>query len=49
VKTISKEYITKTYESSNAVVRVYRPILTEDERERRMKRIQEATANLLKG
>ena len=40
------EPITITY--PNAVVRVYRPILDEEERARRMKRIHDAAAALLK-
>ena len=31
----------------NAVVKVYRPILTEEERERRMERIKEAAVRLI--
>ena len=34
-------------ESPNAVIRVYRPVLTDDERSRRMKRIYDAAAKLL--
>lgn len=43
------EYIhTKTIESSNAIVRVFRPVLTEEERAKRMKAIHNAAAALLK-
>ena len=36
------------YEYPNAIIRVYRPILTDDERARRMKEIQKAAEALLK-
>lgn len=36
------------FEYPNAVVRVFRPILTQEERERRMKIIHDAAADLLK-
>lgn len=39
----------KVFEYPGAVVKVYIPILTEEERSRRMERIKEAAANLLKG
>lgn len=43
------EYIhTKTIESSGAIVRVFSPVLTEEERTRRMKAIRDAAAALLK-
>lgn len=35
-------------ESPGAIIRVYRPILTEEERARRMKRLHDAAAELLK-
>lgn len=35
-------------ESPVAIIRVYRPILTEEERARRMKRLHDAAAELLK-
>lgn len=37
----------KTIEFSNMVARVFSPILTEEERNRRMKAIHKAAANLL--
>lgn len=37
-----------TYTYPNAVVRVFRPILTPEERERRMKQIAKSAAELLK-
>jgi len=36
-----------TFEFSNAIVRVYRPILDDAERERRMKMIRDAAEKLL--
>ena len=43
------EYIhTKTIESPGFTVRVFQPVLTEDERKRRMKAIHKAAANLIK-
>ena len=42
------EYNLKIFKCDNAVVRVYAPILTEEEHERRMKRIHDAAAELLK-
>lgn len=43
------EYIhTKTIESHGAIIRVFSPVLTEEERERRMKAIHNAAAALLK-
>ncbi len=38
----------KAFELPGAIVKVYIPILTEEERSRRMDRIKEAAANLLK-
>lgn len=35
-------------EMPGAIIRVYRPILTEEERARRMKRLHDAAAELLK-
>ena len=37
----------KTIEFPNAVVKVYSPILTEEERKRRMEQIAKSAANLL--
>lgn len=37
-----------TYETPTAIVRVYRPILTDEERARRMKQVHDAAAALLK-
>lgn len=42
-----EEYTMKVYEYPNATVRVYRPILTEEERARRMKLIENAAVDLL--
>ena len=39
----------KTINYENMVIRVYSPVLTEDERKRRYKQIHNAAANLLKG
>jgi hypothetical protein len=41
-------YPPKTKVYTNAIVRVYRPILTEEERARRMKAIHDAAVNVLK-
>ena len=42
-------YLEKTIELQNATIRIHRPVgLTEEERERRMKTIMDATANLMK-
>lgn len=38
----------RTVEFSNMVARIYRPELTEEEKNRRMQRIKNASANLLK-
>ena len=38
----------KVYEYPNAIIRVYRPILTEAERAKRMKEIHKAAEALLK-
>lgn len=38
----------KVFELPGMIAKVYTPILTEEERSRRMKRIYEAAANLLK-
>lgn len=46
--------VTDTYqepivlEFPNAIVRVFRPVLSEEERKRRMKRIHDAAAELIK-
>jgi ribosome recycling factor len=43
------EYIhTKTIKSSSATIRVFSPVLTEEERAKRMKAIHNAAAALLK-
>ena len=43
------EYIhTKTIKSKSATIRVFSPILTEEERAKRMKAIHDASAALLK-
>lgn len=39
----------KTVEFPNMVARIFRPILTEEEKTRRLKIIHKATAELLKG
>lgn len=39
----------QVFESPNAIVRVYRPELTEEERARRMKELRKAAEALLKG
>lgn len=39
----------KVFEFDNAVVRVHIPDLTEEERSRRMNRIKDAAANMMKG
>lgn len=45
-----QEYILKkTIESPGCVIRVYSPVLTEEERAKRMKRIHDAAEKLLKG
>lgn len=41
-------YLDRTIEFPNATFRVFRPVLTEDERARRMKKIHDAAADLLK-
>ena len=49
MKKAQDEYMEPTvYEYPNAIVRVYRPILTEAERARRMKEIRKAAEALLK-
>lgn len=43
------EYIhTKTIESPKAIIRVYRPVLDEKERARRMKAVHDAAAEVLR-
>ena len=43
------EYIhTKTIEMPGMIARIYSPVLTDEERKRRMKRIHDAAAELLK-
>ena len=44
---MQEEYEMKIMEFPNATVRVYRPILTEEERARRMKLIESAAIDLL--
>ena len=39
----------RTIELSNMVARIYRPVLTTEEKNRRMQNIKTATANLLLG
>ena len=39
----------KTIELPNTVVRIFRPVLTEEERNRRTEAIKTASANLIKG
>lgn len=39
----------RTIELPNTIVRIYRPILTEEEKNKRMQRIKNASANLIKG
>lgn len=39
----------KVFEFDNAVVRVHIPDLTDEERSRRMNRIKDAAANMMKG
>lgn len=41
-------YLDRTIEFPNATFKIYRPVLTEDERNKRMKRIHDAAASLLK-
>ena len=41
-------YEPETMYMSGAIIRVYRPILTEEERAKRMKAIHDAAANLLR-
>ena len=45
---MGQEYTVKTFEFPGMVARVFSPILTDEERERRMKAIHDAAANLLK-
>ncbi len=40
-------YLFAEYDSPNAHVKIYRPILTEEERARRMKRIHDAACRLV--
>lgn len=44
---VEEGYTVKVMEFPNATVRVYRPILTEDEKARRMKLIENAAIDLL--
>ena len=41
------EYTMTEFRTKNAIVRMYRPILTEEERARRMKAIEKAAVNLV--
>ena len=41
-------YFEKTIKYDNATVNIYRPIIREEEHERRMKKIHDAAADLLK-
>ena len=41
-------YFDRTIKFDNAIVRVYRPILTDEEHERRMKKIHDSAAALLR-
>ena len=44
------EYIhVKTLESENAIVRVYSPVISDEERARRYEKIKKATVALLRG
>lgn len=43
---MDKEYIMTEFRTKNAIVRMYKPILTEEERAKRMKAIEKAAANL---
>jgi len=45
---VGQEYTVKTFEFPGLVARVFSPILTDEERERRMKSIHKAATNLLK-
>lgn len=48
MNTIHKNKETQTFVFKNATVRVHRPELTAEERERRIKQIHDATARFLK-
>ena len=48
MKEKDRYYEPKTLELQGAVVKVYSPILTEEEKQRRMARIAESAARLLK-
>lgn len=39
--------LTNTYKNDKCIVRVYRPILTDEERERRFEEIKRATAKFM--
>ena len=41
--------LAKTIEDSNYIIRVYRPIISEDERKKRMQAIYKSAERLLKG
>lgn len=45
---MGQEYTVKTFEFPGMTVRVFSPILTEEERKKRMKAIYKAAENLLK-
>lgn len=39
----------KTIEFPNMIAKIYRPVITEEERKRRMRKIEKATQNLFMG
>lgn len=41
-------YLDRVFTFPNAVANVYRPIITEDERARRMRRVESSAAELIK-
>lgn len=41
-----EEMITETLVTKNAIIRIHRPVLTEEERAKRMKAIEQAAINL---
>lgn len=44
---MDEEYTMTEFRTKNAIVRMYRPILTEEERAKRMKAIEKAAINLV--
>ena len=40
--------LTNTYQDEKAIIRVYRPVLTEEERARRMQRLHDAAADFVR-